>query len=240
MDNINKNKQKYYVDSNKIKYKNKFVCWIDIMGTKNTMLESNEKAANFILRFHQCVLSVKGHFADMKFYPVMDGVYITAEKYDSMQCMLKELVLDLADMFCKETENRHRFVVRGAIAYGAVIDGSMIKKDICKMNDDYKQLMLLGLPVIQAYQSEREAPPFGLYIHESARMPKGFQGRYYAWFRNDSSDIVKKLCQSIDSYFEWCDAYRLYLQLDECKLYRYKEQVKEFFGCLQNVETSSK
>lgn len=233
MDNINEQGQKYYVNSKNIAYKNKYVCWIDIMGTKNTMLESNEIAANFILRFHQAVLSMKERFTDMKYYPVMDGVYITAEKYDRMQRMLKELFTDLATMFCQQKANRHRFVIRGAIAYGAVIDGSLITSNVCQISPNYRKLMLLGLPVILAYQSEKEAPPFGLYIHESARIPKNFQGRYFIWLCNDSSGITKKLHKSINSYFNWCYAYRLYLQLDESKINRYKEQVKEFFGCLQ-------
>ena len=239
MDNINEQALKYYVNSKNIKYRDKYVCWIDIMGTKNTMLESNDKAANFILRFHQAVLSVKEQFTDMQYYPVMDGVYITTTDSVDMRRMLKALFHDLVDMFCAETINCHRFVVRGSIAFGAVIDGYLISSNVCKMSEDYKQSILLGLPVIQAFQSEREAPPFGLYIHESARKPKELQGRYYSWFNKRESGIDSEMCQSILSYFDWCCKYRLYLQLDESKISKYKEQVNEFFGCLQDGGSTS-
>ena len=36
-----------------------YVCWLDIMGTKNSMSESFEKSANFILRFHSAILNAK-------------------------------------------------------------------------------------------------------------------------------------------------------------------------------------
>lgn len=37
------------VDTSPFKCTKEYVCWIDIMGTKNTMSESFHKAANFIL-----------------------------------------------------------------------------------------------------------------------------------------------------------------------------------------------
>ena len=36
---------------------------------------------------------------------------------------------------------------------------------------------MCGLPMIQAFTAEYTAPPFGVYIHESARNPAGLQGK---------------------------------------------------------------
>lgn len=46
------------VNTAQFKSSKEYVCWIDIMGTKNTMSESFQKAANFILKFHSCVVDV--------------------------------------------------------------------------------------------------------------------------------------------------------------------------------------
>jgi hypothetical protein len=32
-----------------------------------------------------------------------------------------------------------------------------------------RQALLIGMPMIHAYQTERQAPPFGIFVHESAR-----------------------------------------------------------------------
>lgn len=77
------------------------------------------------------------------------------------------------------------------------------------------------MPMIQAYTSEPLAPPFGMYIHESARQPKILQGRYYVWSSNAKEK--EKLRNKIHQYFDWCYDYRNYLKMSAEKIVNYKQ-----------------
>lgn len=153
------------IHTDKMKQSDEYVCWLDIMGTKSSMSESFEKSANFILRFHTAVLKA-AISKKVRVYPVMDGVYIVVKNLDDMRAALDKIMTCLAEVFLSET-NKHRFVVKGALAKGAIQHGSKISTEIAEdiaPRVGYKQHLLFGMPVIQAYISEKQAPPFGIYI----------------------------------------------------------------------------
>lgn len=87
---------------------------------------------------------------------------------------------------------------------------------------------MCGLPMIQAFTAEYTAPPFGVYIHESARNPADLQGKYYGWVAQNGLD-KQKLLNCIISYFNCCDYFNHYLEIDSGKIELYKKLAKEFF-----------
>ena len=229
---------KIVVSTDKMTPSDAYVCWLDIMGTKNSMSESFEKSANFILRFHAAVLSAKTTL--VKIYPVMDGVYIVSSSWRYLTSALNRIMTCLAVVFLGEP-NDHRFVVRGAIARGTIQHGGQITNDVCPAifaEAGYKDQLLFGMPMIQAYSSETCAPPFGVFIHESARAVGGLQGKYYFWKRVDKitkkKSLQTELKDALVSFFEWEGLHSFYLGLPLAKFDEYQARVKEYFGMIQD------
>lgn len=218
------------INADKLKASNKYVCWIDTMGTQNTMSVSLAKASNYIIKLHSCLIQAADGLDSVLIYPVMDGAYITCANKKDITSVLKKTFSFLANIFLQEKDNGKRFVVRASLAFGDIIDGNMITDDVTKhISSDYKQRILLGMPIIQAYQSEKNAPPFGIFIHESARKfdeEHKIQGRTFKWWANDLS---QKLYEAICGYFEWCRYNSLLLEMDEKKIDNYIKLAKSNF-----------
>jgi hypothetical protein len=79
----------------------------------------------------------------------------------------------------------------------------------------YRDSILLGLPMIQAYLTERIAPPFSIYVHESARAFAPEAGRpiratWWRWFASPTDerwpDLAPQLRDALRVYFTWCAA----------------------------------
>lgn len=218
-----------HINTSKLKRDKEYVCWIDTMGTKNTMSESFEKAANFMIRFHAIVMEALEGVLDVNRYPLMDGIYLTSTNWNSLKKVINKIYSESADIFIKEEIIAHRFLIRGAIAYGQVAHGTAIIDDVCLNyhdKDNYKSTLLMGMPMIQSYTSESSAPPFGIYIHESARQPQILQGRFYAWSNDEK--LKGKLRLKIHQYFDWCSAYRNYLEISSDKIAKYKQLNDEY------------
>ena len=219
------------VDSSKLSVKKAYVCWIDIMGTKTIMSESFQRAVNFILRFHACCLQSIRENRSLRFYPLMDGCFIIAKDQRSISSALNLIIGNMAELFVGEKTLAHRFVIRGALAYGELSQGESITEDVCleiSKAENYRQGLLFGLPMIQAYTSEKNAPPFGIYIHESARKVGSFQGRYYSWC-NDLQ-INDRMVSALHSYFAWCKRFSYYLEMEPQKIDYYDKLVSEYYS----------
>ena len=201
------------------------------MGTKTIMSESFEKAANIILRFHSASLQATSSMTGVKVYPLMDGIFITGEKARVIKNAIDNIFLKMASIFIEEDKCDHQFVIRASIAYGELAHGFDVNNEVCRDiadNDTYKNALLFGMPMIQAYMAERNAPPFGVYIHESARKVNVLQGRYYLWkgIESQKEELKTKLL----SYFKWCRYFSQYLEMDTSRIAFYEELVKEYFS----------
>lgn len=219
------------VNTQSIKPEEEYVCWLDMMGTKNTMSESFERSANQILRFHSAVL--KSNMDSVIVYPIMDGVYLSAKDLETMKHSINSIMTNLARVFIGEQTVDHQFIVRGALARGFVMHGKNITPYVCpeiSPKTEYKKQLLFGMPMIQAMTSEHKAPPFGIYIHESARVFRGLQGKYYYW-TTDADDVkIPELKDKLNKYFEGTINRRFSLELEEDKINNYKDRVKEYFS----------
>ena len=221
------------IDSSKLSPQQEYVCWIDIMGTKNTMSESFEKAVNFILRLHECVINAVKSQPNVNSYPLMDGVFITCPNKETICKIIDEVFTEIADHFISVNKNIYRFIIKGSLSYGFIAHGNSISNTVCSGiiadNDEYKKSIMFGMPMIQAFTAEHTAPPFGIYIHESARQPKRIQGRYYHWkIKQDKTFTKDLLKQKIISYFNWCTHYSPSLEMDTTKISMYKKLSEEF------------
>ncbi|MDR2891233.1 MAG: hypothetical protein LBV18_06550 [Alistipes sp.] len=230
-----------FFDSKKLpEPKAEFVCWIDIMGSQATMTTVINRAANFIFKFHACVLECRDtNNIDVTYYPVMDGVYITSANIEALQTAINTIFKRLATIFAKEYNLDHSFIIRGAIAFGPVIHGRDISVDcnsyLGSADSNYKKQLLLGMPISQCYNGERDAPPFGVYMHDSAIAFGKLSGRFYRWWNNDE-EFIKKLEKGIVKYFEHCQNRIHSLGMDKDKIEKYKALSKEYFT-LSNAPT---
>lgn len=190
-----------------------FVLWLDCMGTQCFMQRSIRTAANFIFKFQNTVATHCASVSGMKVYPVMDGVYITAQHSKDILSVATKIMMDLATLFSNETNKSFRFLVRGAISYGDVYHGKNVTKDAFVPNGQStdnvrirKESVLLGTPVIQAYKRENFAPPFGIALHSSCKLdpkrnPK-LNCEWFAWCTGESAAIIPALEKAVDEYFK--------------------------------------
>lgn len=94
------------VNARKLSFKNnEYVCWIDIMGTRNIMSESVSKAANSIFKLHSCVMDCIDEDGDATFYPLMDGVFITSPNYGKIFLIIDKLFFSICRYFPYDTKS---------------------------------------------------------------------------------------------------------------------------------------
>ncbi len=208
--------------------KNEYVLWIDIMGTKNSMESSVKTSSIFICKLHVAIMEAKNK--NIHVYPMMDGAYVTSEDAEEMEKFIRKLFNSLSDTLIEEKNDYHRFLVKGSLAYGPIIHGKDIPascSDCLKENNDYVESILLGIPMIQAAKGEREAPPFGIYCDESARIsnPK-FAHRWYKWF---AKTRVPKVSRAVQSYFDYSKEHYFELDYPKEKIAEHEEKAKQYF-----------
>jgi len=183
------------------------------MGTQATMFRSVKIAANFVCKLHDAVL-VHKEVLDGKgrLHPMLDGLYITCESQHTLKEFLSNVFLVLAHTFISEMEPHHQFLVRGCIAYGPIYTGDDITENASKRlykEESYRAGLLLGMPITQAYRGESHAPPFGLFIDESARAfaPPDEEPFPFIWWRwlpkHDETTLEPSMRGALLRYFRW-------------------------------------
>lgn len=204
-----------------------YVAWVDVMGIQAAMSRSLSISSNFMCKLHAAALE---HLEEgVTLYPVMDGFYVTSSTKRTIQNFLRSVLGVVADEFINEQKNHHRFVVKGALAYGPVVHGHQIPPTASRSianNQEYAKTLLLGVPMVQANRSERLAPAFGIYIHESARSfsPAGERPFGVQWWSWETTPSLRKrhLKYSLIDYYHWCSerASALGYELDRINAHR--------------------
>jgi len=223
-----------------------YVGWIDAMGIQSAMGRSMDAAANFIFKLHITVLQSVDALPSrqrksLDLYPVMDGVYFVTSDQQALYTFLRRVFRSLAEEFNGTTEMRHRFLVRGALACGPVVHGRELTPEasaVLQAHPTYRDSILLGLPMIQAYLTERMAPPFSVYVHESARAfaPDPFEpirATWWRWFRASHNDqwlaLASKLHTELGRYFDWCKNRSSEINYEIASIEKHKQLAKEYF-----------
>lgn len=220
---------------------NEYVCWLDLMGTKSIMSNSMYMSGNFIFKLHATVLEKK--LEDIKLYPIMDGVYITTPSKDTLIKYLVSVFRELADGFMAETKNEYKFMAKASVSYGPIIHGQSLSAETSRIFEQYNEYvshLMIGLPMVQSFMSEVEAPPFGVFIHESARAfssdSEPFQFRWWKWFRflpnfniQQKNNYANDLLKQLGDYYKWLNNHSYELGYKKERIQAHKEMLDEYF-----------
>jgi hypothetical protein len=248
----------YFHSKHLPKPRGEYVVWCDGMGTGRALGTSLHHAANFIFKLHTAfdlALRALPNDHEVRVYPLMDGMYIAAPRRQHVEIVLRRAFSALADEFLSFPEFSRHFLVRGAIAYGITLHGEDIDEKAfirpgpgvnarhAEFADSHlnrtRARLLLSAAMEPAYKAESSAPPFGLYVHESAlNAPQladcndcGFTSRLWRWWRSGdpSFDLSRRLWPALTTYFE--EAMRRPLETgyspDSAK--RHREWAAEYF-----------
>lgn len=214
--------------------KEEYVAWVDVMGIQSVMGRSLKVTANFVFKLH--VAALEAPRDGVILYPVMDGLYASTPSKDAMESFLCALLEGTAKLFIDESRPLFRFIVKGAIAYGPVVHGRDLPSEAAytlSNNANYRNQVLLGLPMVQAHMAERLAPAFGIYIHESARTfaPEGtapFHNTWWDWLRQERAGLREPLAQTLMGHYDWCDAHSSQLLYERDRISVHKAMAHEF------------
>jgi hypothetical protein len=215
---------------------NEYVAWIDVMGIQSAMSRSLSISANFIFKLHIAASSTPRD--GLQLYPVMDGFYATSPSKEAMLNFLRAVLSKVGQEFLDTAEPLHRFIVRGALAYGPVIHGSQVPNDVdarLEGNDQYKSSIFLGMPIVQSYLGERNAPPFGVFVHESARAfspnrTQPFHHVWWKWVTPDVGGVWNNLLERLNLHYEWCSERPNRLLYDADRVEAHKKLANEYFA----------
>lgn len=218
---------------------NEFVCWLDMMGTKSIMSRSLEEYSIKMFKLHNTALLAEEEMEDsedLTLYPVMDGVYIVSKTKHTLEEYLRLVFNTLAQDIIDEREVYHRFIIRAAVAFGPIVHGQDIPEDATQLDDTFKDTLLLGFPMVQAFGYEKEAPPFGIYIHESARSFTSNEGEeepfryvWWKWFEPFDRAIAVELREILAEYYEWAkdNSRRIGYEFD--KIEEHEKLAKQYY-----------
>ncbi len=191
----------------------RYVLWIDLMGSRNMMLRSVARAAIPLMKLHVAALEARKSIADeVELYPMIDGLYAISRSFSPIRRFVGLTFQRLVAEFLT-SDNKERFAVRGGLAYGPVLRGadSMNGAPEALVEPHYWNAILIGIPLAQAYRAEKKAPPFGVYIDESARAfappkAKPIPLILWRWWEGNekSENFISALTSEIEEYFEWC------------------------------------
>jgi hypothetical protein len=213
-----------------------YVSWVDIMGTQAAMSRSISGTANFIFKLHTA--AIQAPLGTLSLYPVMDGFYAASPNQQDMLEFLRSVFQAVAEEFNQEAEPLHRFIIRGGLAFGPAVHGRDVQQQASTVIADttqYGHSILLGLPMVQAHLGEGSAPPFGIFVHESARSfaPAGQQPLHYTWWRWPNANnqaIWAALTQNLPAHLDWCAKHALPLGYPSERIKAHKEMMEQYFA----------
>ena len=217
----------------------RYVFWLDLMGARSAMKLSLPRAARSIMKIHVAALAAIKDYPSVEINPVMDGVYGYAKDRASLEDCLKSILTALAQVFILERFASNRFMVRAGVSYGPLLPGETLAvgSDILTKNVGYLGGTAIGMAISHAYEAEGNAPPFGVYIHESARAfaPTGKDGAPYTtnlwhWCDEDEDGaLLWGLRRTLVQHFDWVNRNPVGSQYDAAAAQRHKALADEYF-----------
>lgn len=209
-----------------------YVAWVDVMGTQVSMTRSIRITANFIFKLHIAALQAANHH--VRIYPVMDGFYVASQNRTYMLDFLRTVFSEVATEFNATAQPHHRFLIRGGLAFGPVIHGNGVGPCANELQNDetYRNAILLGTPMVQAHLSEQLAPPFGVFVHESARVfaPPGTEPLHWIWWKWGTSgqQVWDTLKLRLAEHLEWCKGRAQAILYDASRIEAHKKMVEQY------------
>jgi class 3 adenylate cyclase len=189
----------------------RYVFWLDLMGARNLMKLSLPRAARSVMKIHAAALLAKEKHRGLSINPVMDGVYGFVRERAVLETCLTDILAALGNVFVQERVSSSRFMVRAGVAFGPIVPGTALAEGalILKRNRAYLGGTAIGMAISHAYEAESCAPPFGVYIHESARaFAPRTEGAYpyrvnlWRWFK-DHDPLTWAMRRTLVHHFDW-------------------------------------
>ena len=148
---------------------------------------------------------------------------------------LNQIFRTCAEYFASRDKYEHRFLIRGGLAFGPVIHGADITTECnpdLASNEAYRDNLLLGMPMVQSNRAETSAPPFGIFIDESARAfsPSGskpFSGLFYKWWNND---LPAGFSERLKEHFQWAASNSFSIAYPAAKAKEHEEMARQYFN----------
>jgi len=185
------------------------------MGTQNQMSTSLEESAIDMFSVHVAIDDIKSDY-DVNVYPIMDGAYIVSKEQQPLRDFLSDTIAKIAkDNVHSDSDIRYTYIIRAAVAFGPVVHGEQIpdraNSDFFQDSNSYPDSLIIGAPITQAFRGETRAPPFGIFIDESARAfapedTRPMDRRWYEWFRHHTpyKNLARDLESRLQTYYDWC------------------------------------
>jgi len=239
-----------YFDSSKIQLSSpRYVAWVDLMGSSSAMRRSHVQAAVAIGQFHSTIMTASNDTRFLnkgKIYPLVDGVYITTTSRTKLQEFMKYIFKLNCINFILTDNFANLRPIRGAIAFGQVIEGENIKNSsfvLEKNFDSHTSKVLLGAPLALAHSAERKASPMGVWIDESARQFCPANGKTIRWTNwpwwgyktdkekidSDCVDIEKMTARKLNEYYEWLKNNYISALYEKDRLNDHMEKARQYF-----------
>lgn len=215
----------------------RYVFWLDLMGARNSMKLSLARAARSVMIIHAAALLAKQKHPELEINPVMDGVYGYVNDRVLLQRCLADILERIAKVFVLEYIPSSRFMVRAGVAYGPLIPGASLAAGaaILRKNKRYLGGTAIGMGISHAFEAESCAPPFGVYIHESARaVAPRTEGNHpyhvnlWRWFSEDTA-LTWAIRRTLLEHFDWLEKNPVAAQYDLEAMRRHKNLAVEYF-----------
>ena len=222
-----------------------YVLWCDGMGTSRELNRSMNRAAGFVLGLHRAFAVARTEVPSIRCYPVMDGLYITTGCRDDLRLAIRVAFVQFARDFIGGHGTQNMFMMRGGLAYGPVLHGEDIPDeafDDVEPIRNTKKSILLSPAMVLAYHAESKAPPFGIYVDDSAKtfpqlmVPEdtGFISNLYQWWREDedTASVARSLYEQIVFYLDKSRVHSVGMGYGIDRIEAHGQLAKEYFGGL--------
>jgi hypothetical protein len=228
------------------------------MGTGGALATSLSHAANFVFKLHRAFGDAVDAVSGVRLYPVMDGLYVTSESRNTLQSVIRNAFVELANEFLGYEEVPKHFIARGVVAYGATLHGANVPDEAfipgirtefeAENRDAFaksslkvtRSALLLSSAMAVAYRADSKAPPFGIYVHDTAlSIPQlidphdsGFPSRLWSWWRGNvaASGVAEELATALMQYFDEADQHSRDLDYPSEAIKSHRNAAQEYFG----------
>ena len=233
----------YFELSSLPKPNGEYVFWCDGMGTSNELSRSLTRAAGFVFKIHMAFAIAKKAIDEITIYPVMDGLYITSKNRKNMRDVIRIAYSELAREFIHRGPSQHMFMLRGGLAYGPVIHGKDVMDEAFGNIEgaiNSKSSVLLSPAMVNAYHAETYAPPYGVYVDDTAKYipcltqedDNGFISNLWQWWRGceEATKIAELLYNQIEFYLEKCEVHSIGMGYKKESIEKHRALALEYFG----------
>lgn len=204
------------------------VAWVDIMGTRAMMEYSVKTASTNICKLH--VAAIESDYIDeISLYPMLDGFYAVGDSIDYILDFVQDVFQTMARVQIERRSRDDQFAIyhtvipKASIAYGTIYQGKNISSSQLSEHPN-KNGIVVGGPIIEAIEGERDAPPFGIFLCQSATESSG--GKVVEWW--DQYQFGNNLFRLLEAYYEHFENFNHKIEYDKNKMENHRREAEEY------------